>query len=143
MNFPNIYNLFNGNPNIFYKVGVIVALGVCLLLLIYCVKNKVKWNNEKIITFGIYSLVITTFLLPGMHERYLFVGEVLSIIYYIVYRKNYPLCLFMIVAPLITYITFITFLNDRQFMFMPFLSLVYLVIIFFFTKSTLQLLKEN
>lgn len=138
-NFPNVYNLFNGNPKIFYKVGVIVALGVCLLLLIYCIKKKVKWNNEKIITFGIYSLVITTFLLPGMHERYLFAGEVLSIIYFIIYKKNYPLCLFMIVAPLITYITF---LNDRYFTLMPFLSLVYLIIIYFFTKDTLKLLKE-
>ena len=49
--------------------------------------KKVKFNNKMIIEFGMLSIMIATFLLPRMHDRYLYVCDVLSIVY-LIYNKN-------------------------------------------------------
>ena len=37
--------------------------------------------------------IIVPFLLPGMHERYMYVGDVLGVLYFLVIRKNVLLSL--------------------------------------------------
>lgn len=137
LNFFNIYNILNGTPEIFYKVGELLVLVVCLITLIYCLYKNVKWNNEKIITLGLWFLVVITFLLPGMHERYLFVGEVLALIYYVAYKKNLPIVIFIIFSPIITYSSF---LFGLSFPYSQIMSILYLVLIICFTKDTIKLL---
>lgn len=137
LNFFNIYNILNGTPEIFYKVGELLVLVVCLITLIYCLYKNVKWNNEKIITLGLWFLVVITFLLPGMHERYLFVGEVLALIYYVAYKKNLPIVIFIIFSPIITYSSF---LFGLSFPYSQIMSILYLVLIIYFTKDTIKLL---
>lgn len=140
LNFPNIYNLLQGEVKIFYKVGTICTLLACALMLAYVIYKKVKWNNEKILTLGLWSIVITTFILPGMHERYLYVGAILSVICYILYRKNLSLTLFIIISSIITYTSF---LFTGNYDYLPYLSAIYLIIIVIFTKNTLKLLESD
>ena len=142
MNFPNIYNLIGtgGDVGIFYRIGELSTVFVLALLLFYFIKNKIKLNKEKILLLGIYSTVITTFLLPGMHERYLFMAEILSVLYFIVYRRNILLPLFINFASVITYSNF---LNQLKFPYMSLLSIGYLIVIFLFTKNFFDIMEEK
>lgn len=139
LNFPNIYNLINGYSEIFYKVGSIFAILICILSLVYVLYKKVKWNNEKIITLGLWFIVILTFVLPGMHERYMYCGEVLAVIYYICYRKNLPLIIFLILSPVVTYSGF---LHGLSFNYLPLFSIIYTILIVYYTKYTLSFLES-
>lgn len=140
LNFPNIYNLIGGNVEIFYSVGVIFALFICILSLIYIIYKKIKFNNEKIMNLGLWFIVIMTFILPGMHERYMFCGEIIAVIYYIVYRKNLLLLIFIILSSIITYSSY---LNGLSFSYMQLMSIIYTIIIFYFTKCTLNVLNDK
>ena len=140
LNFPNIYNLIGGNVEIFYSVGVIFALFICILSLIYIIYKKIKFNNEKILNLGLWFIVIMTFILPGMHERYMFCGEIIAVIYYIVYRKNLLLLIFIILSSIITYSSY---LNGLSFSYMQLMSIIYTIIIFYFTKCTLNVLNDK
>lgn len=142
LNFPNIYNFISKSKNVslFYSIGEVVTIVVLALLLLYFIKNKIKFNSEKILLLGIYSIVITTFLLPGMHERYLFVGEILSVLYFIIYRRNLLLAVFINFVALITYSNF---LNSLSFPYMQLLSICYLVVIILFTRYLFSVLEDK
>ena len=109
-------------------------------MLIYLIYKKVKFDREKTVTLALWFLVITTYFLPGMHERYLFVGEVLSIIYFIIYRKNLPLVIFINLSAMITYLKF---LNGLSFDYMQLISIIYAIIIVYFTNNLFNLLNKE
>ena len=145
LNFPNIYNFINASQNdvsLFYTIGTIVTIVACLLILIYVHANKVKFNTEKTLLLGILFLVVVTYLLPGMHERYLFVGEILMLLYYIRYKKYLPMLVIMIICPLVTYTKFF---ND-EIIIIPniwtIINISYLIMVVYFTKNALLELKK-
>ena len=140
LNFPNIWNLFPANPDMFYIIGEVLLVIVCAIMLFYVLVNKVKLNKEKIVLLGLWFIVISTYILPGMHERYLFVGEILAVIYYIAYKKHGYLAFFINLCSLITYSIFLINFN---FPYMILLSIVYLVIIMFFTNKVLLQLRDT
>lgn len=140
--FPNIYNLTRltgEHVGMLYKLGLAITIASFMLLAIYYIKNKIKFDNEKILLTAVLVIIIATYLLPGMHERYLYAGEVLMVIYYYIYRKNLPMLITILVAPIVTYSNF---LFGQSFDYMPYLSIAYLIVITIFTKNTLIELKK-
>lgn len=95
MNFPNIYNLlfptksnFVISPNgSISKLGILFTLFIFFVILLAIMYKKIKFDEQKIIEFGLWSVMIATFFLPSMHERYLFIGDILSVLYFI-YNKD-------------------------------------------------------
>lgn len=140
LNFPNIYQIFNGIPDIFYTVGEIITIFVCAFALLFILYKRVKFNSEKILLLGIWFITIITFLLPGMHERYLFVGEVLSIVYFIIYKKNAFLAIFINLCSIITYSNF---LNGMNFEYMRLLAIAFLVVLCVYTKNVFATLENK
>ena len=49
--------------------------------------KKIKFGKQQIIEFGLLSILIATFFLPHMHDRYLFFADIFSILYFI-YNKD-------------------------------------------------------
>lgn len=139
LNISNLYSVIDGPTKIFYGVAIILTIAACTLMLGYVIYKKVKWNNEKILNLALWFIVVVTFLLPGMHDRYLYVGEILSVILYIVYKKNLPLTICLIVNALIIYSIYLFRINDFN---LSYLTIIYLVIIVYFTKNTINILSE-
>lgn len=139
MNFLNIYNFFKGGAEYLYPTAVIVALVICGLTLFYCVIKKPKFDNEQIFTLGIWFLIVMTFILPGMHDRYLYVGEVLAIIYLLIYKRNYKIMSFVVLSPIVTY-SYYLFENTLTQEFILILVIIYLFFIIDFTIYTFKLL---
>ena len=140
-NFLNIYELIGINATIMCKYGIIVAIIICLMMLIYTIYNEVKFDNEKILNLGLWFIIVTTFLLPRMHDRYLYVGSVLALINYIVYRKNLLLLISVNVCSIITYSQY---LFNTSIEFRPIIVIAYIVVIASYTKDTLrELVKTN
>lgn len=138
LNFPNLYNMLKIESKGF-AIGL--TLFICAFALFYCLYKKVKFNDKKIMLLGIWFIAILTFLLPSMHERYAYVGEILMALYFIIYREKPKMLLFMLIVPLITYSSFLYGTIDSWTI--PVLSFIYTIILFDFTKYTFDELKIN
>lgn len=101
LNFPNVYSIFlkgadSNNPNLINtpfkelgSIGIILTFFILVTLAYFVYTKKVKFDKKAIIDFGLLSILITTFFLPQMHERYLFMGDIIAILYLICNRKDF------------------------------------------------------
>ena len=98
LNFPNIYGIFwgGGSSNLIdtpFKelstVGIIVTFVILISIAYFVYIKKIKFDKNAIIEFGLLSILVTTFFLPQMHERYLFMGDVIAILYLVINLKKY------------------------------------------------------
>lgn len=91
LNIDNIYRFFDFNK-LFHQYTIyimtIFTLLIFLLILIFCIKKMKKLNTKKILQLSILSVLICILFLPCMHERYLFMGDLFSISYFLMYRKG-------------------------------------------------------
>ena len=142
LNFLNLYSLVDNNGKILYYVGIILTVIVCFLMLLYIIVKKVKLNDQKILNLGLWFIVIVTYLLPCMHERYLYMGGILAVIYYIVYKNNYLLMLSIIMCTILTYFHYLFGLN-LTIGYKAIFSVGYLIVITYYTKDLLYMLNQK
>lgn len=140
LNYPNIYQFIHNNFPYFKLAGIGVMFTLCFSLLIYIIHKNVKWNHEKILTLSLFLLTVVTYILPGMHERYMFVGEILSVVYFLLYKKNLPL---VIAINFNAFLTYSIFLNGTSTNLMQIQSLIYGVLILYFSQYTLKFLADD
>lgn len=147
LNFPNLYNLIQDNMELFLnhyeliaKVGVVVTLLIFFIMWLYVLVRKVKFNNEKIITVALWSIVVCTYFLPRMHERYMFVADILSIIWFIVYQKKFHIPVIINVISLLSYLRF---LFDYNFINYNLIAIIYFIVIVEFTIYVMKLLGDE
>ena len=102
----NVFNVYNYLPkgSLVNILGVIITLGMFLVLLIACYKAKFKWNSKQVITLGLLSVLICFYFLPCMHERYLYMADILSVIWYLFYNKKVHIPIVISLCSLLTYI---------------------------------------
>ena len=86
-NFANIYQFLPNEKIIGYLFLLVTAL-LFLGLLIFFLKRKKEIEKKEIITIALLSVLIAVYFLPFMHERYMFMGDVLSIIWWFLYKKK-------------------------------------------------------
>ena len=101
LNFPNVYSIFlkgseANNPNLIFtpfkelsSIGIVVTFAILATLAYFVYSKKIKFDKKAIVEFGLLSILITTFFLPQMHERYLFMGDIIALLYLVVNRKNF------------------------------------------------------
>ena len=68
---------------IFNLVGTLFGLLVCFTMLAWLLLRKKEIDGENIVLLGAWSVLVCAFLLPGMHERYGMIGEVLLWVYFL------------------------------------------------------------
>lgn len=84
-NISNIYHLiyFDANSFIATQSNVILVLMIAMTLIVFfsilvlVQKGKIKLEG-KVVELAFYSVLVCVFLLPCMHDRYLYVAEVLA-----------------------------------------------------------------
>jgi Gpi18-like mannosyltransferase len=142
LNFLNLYSLVDNSGKILYYVGIILTVIVCFLMLLYIIVKKVKFNDQKILNLGLWFVVMVTYLLPCMHERYLYMGGILAVIYYIVYKKNYLLTISIIMCTILTYFHYLfgLYLTTG---YKAIFSVGYLIVIAYYTKDLLYMLNQK
>ncbi len=89
MNFPNFYIFID---NSYYEIAKAIGVGITfvftLLFGLWFAQKKYFFTFDDWIRLAFLSALIIPFLLPGMHERYLYLADVLGILYFLVFRKN-------------------------------------------------------
>lgn len=137
LNFSNLYNYLPLNNN---KFGMILAVFICAMMLFYIIYKKVKFDNTKIITLGLWFVLMMTFVLPVMHERYVFVGEILLVIYFLLTKENLPLLIFTFICTIINYSSFLFGLNHNLSIQ---LAIINTILLCYFTRDVILRLADN
>ena len=91
-----------------------------------------KFNKQKIIEFSLWSVVIATFFLPFMHDRYLYLGDILSVVYFIYNKDKIYIPIGICGISAYCYAIYLYQCNAIQ---MPIVSIAYLVIVVLLTKD--------
>ena len=142
LNLPNIYSIYfknEGYSNLIQTplkelgtIGVIFTLTLFIIIAFVVLKKKIKFDNKAIIEFALWSILICNFFLPQMHERYLFMADVIGIVYLFMNRKKFyiPLAIEMISLNGYMYLLFSGFAIN-----LSYLSIFFFVILLIYTKD--------
>lgn len=135
LNFINLYGLVGNNGNILHAFGIFTTLLICLITLVYLMYKKVNLTNKLMLNLGLWFVVIVTFFLPCMHERYLYLGCVLAVIYFITYKENFILMLSIILCSILTYFNYLFgfAFNSKEF-----IIIAYTIVLALYTKKTYE-----
>jgi Gpi18-like mannosyltransferase len=105
LNFPNLYIWIS---NSYYEpvklAGVLTTALTTLMVGLWLSKKQFQFTFELWIKLAFLSAITVPFLLPGMHERYMYVGDVVAVIYFIVLRKNIHLPIGILIVSFYSYI---------------------------------------
>lgn len=105
MNFPNLYIWISDDYYEIVKyIGLVVTSLITLTVGILLSRKKYEFTFDHWIQFAFLSAVATPFLLPGMHERYMYLGDVLGVLYFFIARKNVGFPAGVILVSLYSYI---------------------------------------
>ncbi len=108
---PNFWQLFAFNPeseSIIAKGAPFFALAVIGVFFAIIFFRNIKPTDENLLTIAAFTVGITVFFLPHMHERYYYLVDLLVVVYALVRNKNYILIPLMQIASGIAYYHYIS-----------------------------------
>lgn len=151
MNFPGIYNIFfepieNTNliemPSKMYEfLGIGITGIIYFLFAIFVFVKKIKFSEKNIIKFIVWSVMICTYFLPKIHDRYMFAADVISIVCIFIDNRKKYLPIFINGASLYTYIYYLFNGNYRS---LSVISIILGLVLIYYTLSIFkELLQDN
>ena len=81
--FPNIYQIIGNNYFLdeYVGAGMYLILGILMMVLFYMAYQKVRVTKSFVILMVIFFGMLTTYFLPHMHERYLYLTDAFLLVY--------------------------------------------------------------
>lgn len=91
--FPNIYQIIGNNYFLdeYVGAGMYLILGILMMVMFYMAYQKVQVTREYVILMVIFFGMLTTYFIPHMHERYLYLTDAFLLIYVMIRTKRFPL----------------------------------------------------
>ena len=88
---PNLYQwIDNAKYEYFYPFGVVLTLIILGILSLIFVKTKVvNVSNDTIVKLAYLSALMLPYFLPKMHERYMFLADLLCLVYVFWFPKRF------------------------------------------------------
>lgn len=142
MNFPSVYAIFIkpiGGSNLIENVdkaissfGVLFTFTIFTIIAIIFIYKEIKMDNKLIINMSLFSILLCTFLLPSMHDRYMYMADVICIIWFIINRKKIYI---PIVINFISLYTYIEYLYATRNLSIQYVAILNFVILFILAKE--------
>lgn len=104
--FPSIYIWLNDdNYEVKKLFGLLFTTAFTLYFGVFLSKKKYNFTFEIWIKLAFLSAIIIPFILPGMRERYLYLGDVLAVLYFMISPKLYRISLGILLVSFYSYIS--------------------------------------
>jgi Gpi18-like mannosyltransferase len=105
MNFPNIYIWFSGADfDTFSVAGILFTVLLTLTVGFWLRSPKITFTIETWIKFIFLSFIVIPFILPGMHERYMYLADIFGLVYLMFFPKKWYLPLGILLVSTYSYI---------------------------------------
>lgn len=111
--FPNIYQIIGNNYFLdeYVGAGMYLILGILMIVLFWMAYQNVHVTKEYTILMVIFFGMLTTYFLPHMHERYLYLTDAFLLIYVMIRVKRFPL---LMGASFLTVVGYAQYLTKRE-----------------------------
>ena len=139
MNFPSIYamlikpiggsNLIANVDKAFSSFGILFTLSIFVIIAIIVIYKDIKIDKKMVISLSLWSVMICTFLLPSMHDRYMYMADVISIIWFIINKKKIYIPIAINFISLYTYIEYLYATRNLQIQYVALLNFIVLFIL--------------
>ncbi len=104
LNAPSVWRFFGTErPESLNNMAVLVAAGGLILFTILCLSFCRKMNTEQLFKLFFISSLLAPFILPRMHERYFYMAEVLSLVYFMYDHKKWYIPLTITFSSIVGY----------------------------------------
>lgn len=108
LNFPNIYVLFPDDYALFATPAILftfILIG-CITYLVLR-KKSLSLKNSDLIELGMIFVIICVYFLPAMHDRYMFLADLLAVVYLCIKPNRFYIPVLIWFASFVTYFPFI------------------------------------
>lgn len=107
LNAPTIFGLLPDEEAWFGPFGFWFAVAAVFMMFVACLYARARTTATVVVREAIVFASLAPFLLPHMHERYLFVADVLSVVYAFVFPRRLWIAIAVIAASLVGYASFL------------------------------------
>ena len=139
MNIPNIYAIFIkpiGGSNLIWNIdkaissfGVLFTFAIFTIIAIAFIYKEIKMDNKLILNISLLSILLCTFFLPSMHDRYMYMADIISILFFVVNRKKIYIPIAINFISLYTYIEYLYATRNLSIQYVAILNFVILFIL--------------
>lgn len=125
MNCPNLFVFMPGDYELFSKLGIWTAFAIFMVSAFAIARQGIR-DNKQLVLLALWSAMVCIYFLPAMHERYVFICCIFSILWAFLYRKDWWIAVG---------INFVTLLSSANYLFkvdimeMKYLALANLVLL--------------
>ena len=126
MGAPNLYQWLPDNYGLFRTPGLLLTAAVVLVVCALAVKAPLPLGPDAIVRLAMVSVLAVPFCLPGMHERYFFPADVLSVAFAFYLPRFFYL---PVVVGLVSTFAYVPFLFGMTVVAQPVLAIVLLAAI--------------
>jgi len=106
-NAPSIYIFLPNDERWFGRFGLWFATAAIFMLVLACISTRTRTTAALTIRQATTLACVTPFLLPRMHERYVFLGDVLCLLYAFLWPRHFWVALLVIGASFSCYFKFL------------------------------------
>lgn len=117
LNAPSAWCLFDANMAPYTNTAVFIGIAAVVIFTLLCLSLYKKMDSPYLLKLFFISALIVPYLLPRMHERYFYMAEILSVVYFLCNTRKWYV---PIVLNLVTLSTYLQYFFGR-----PFLSLTW------------------
>ena len=139
LNMFNIYKIFEGE----YQYVSLIGYAVCFLffggMYYFILKNNVEIDNRKLLKMLLLSVLVCVYFLPSMHERYGYLADILSVIYFTI-GGSIAVPITVELTSLIGYFAYLFKTDVAGF---EFLALAPLVLIMYLSRDVMKMNDNN
>lgn len=113
LNYPNIYALLGeAMPDMRHAAEVSGAGTFMLIMMLGCIAyylytKKVHLTDEMLVTLALFTVALTVYSLPHMHERYGFLVDLFAILYGVLKPRKLPITCGFILISLLAYMPYL------------------------------------
>lgn len=131
-NAPTLWRFFTGVDFEGYSnVTVFLAGAAVLLFMYFCLTGVKCFTPDMLIRLFFLSSMLVPYVLPRMHERYFYMADVMSFIYFMTNRKKWYIPVTVIISSVVGYIAYFTEIYVRGYTILDqwYLAIAFLVIL--------------
>ncbi|MCR4989450.1 MAG: hypothetical protein K6A38_01110 [Lachnospiraceae bacterium] len=146
LEYPNIYAIIDetidSNHHMYEISGAGTFLAVILLGFIayYIYTKRIELTNDLMVTLALFTVAITLYTLPHMHDRYGFLIDLIAIVYFMLRPRKLPVSIgFMFVSICLS----MPYLIAYRVMEIKYVAMIQLVLIVFVGYDLYKLVSEN
>ena len=108
MNAPSVWCLFGGEYGTPYtNAAVFIGIAAVVIFTLLCLTLYKKMDSEQLLKLFFISTLIVPYLLPRMHERYFYMAEILSVVYFLCNTRKWYVPIILNLAALSTYLCYL------------------------------------